>query len=333
MSLFRGVFDSSSSGGDIAGDTHAATSKSTPVDADELPISDSAASWGLKKLTWANLKATLQSVFATLAGKSGGQTLIGGTGVTDKLVLQGTSGNGTSTASALYVNVGNNGATNALTVLNDGKVGIGASSLDSKLVVNASDGRLLTLGGVTGGAGKQRFLSFQDGTNIQWRANMQADDTTRDVSANPAYGLALDSRAANTGGFMISYWPPVSGVAAKILQINNAFFKISDYFGNSRFYLNQTTGDLGLGIDTPSARVHAIKTTEQWRIGYDASYYASFTVSSAGNLTLTNTGTTIYTDKVIENTVNGAGIVLKSPDGTRYSLTVANGGTLSIAAA
>lgn len=41
-------------------DTHAASSKATPVDADELPIADSAASFGLKKLTWANLKSVLQ---------------------------------------------------------------------------------------------------------------------------------------------------------------------------------------------------------------------------------------------------------------------------------
>lgn len=38
---------------------HAATGKSTPVDADELGLVDSAASNALKKLTWANLKATL----------------------------------------------------------------------------------------------------------------------------------------------------------------------------------------------------------------------------------------------------------------------------------
>lgn len=44
----------------------AATSKATPVDADTLPISDSAASNGLKKLTWANLKATLKTYFDTL---------------------------------------------------------------------------------------------------------------------------------------------------------------------------------------------------------------------------------------------------------------------------
>jgi len=43
-----------------------ATSKTTPVDADELPLADSAASYGLKKLTWANLKATAKAYFDTL---------------------------------------------------------------------------------------------------------------------------------------------------------------------------------------------------------------------------------------------------------------------------
>lgn len=43
----------------IAVATRGATSKVTPVDADELPITDSATSFTIKKLTWANLKATL----------------------------------------------------------------------------------------------------------------------------------------------------------------------------------------------------------------------------------------------------------------------------------
>jgi hypothetical protein len=45
---------------------HAATSKATPVDADEFALVDSAASFGLKKLTWANLKATAKTYFDTL---------------------------------------------------------------------------------------------------------------------------------------------------------------------------------------------------------------------------------------------------------------------------
>lgn len=45
----------------MPGAVHAAASKATPVDADELDLVDSAASWGLKKLTWANLKAAVKT--------------------------------------------------------------------------------------------------------------------------------------------------------------------------------------------------------------------------------------------------------------------------------
>lgn len=62
---------------DVAADTHAATSKTTPVDADELPLADSAASFALKKLTWANLKATLKAYFDTLYASSSGSAPIG----------------------------------------------------------------------------------------------------------------------------------------------------------------------------------------------------------------------------------------------------------------
>lgn len=50
----------------IAASVHAATSKTTPVDADEIGIIDSAASNVLKKLTFANLKAWVWSVFGAL---------------------------------------------------------------------------------------------------------------------------------------------------------------------------------------------------------------------------------------------------------------------------
>jgi hypothetical protein len=50
----------------LSSDTHDATSKTTPIDADELSLIDSAASNVLNKLTWANLKATLKVYFDTL---------------------------------------------------------------------------------------------------------------------------------------------------------------------------------------------------------------------------------------------------------------------------
>lgn len=44
------------------------SSKPTPIDADLIPLSDSGSSFGIKKLTWANLKATLKTYFDTLYG-------------------------------------------------------------------------------------------------------------------------------------------------------------------------------------------------------------------------------------------------------------------------
>lgn len=63
-----------------ATNTHAATSKTTPVDADELGLSDSAASWGLKKLTFANLKSWIGSLFVSKSGDTiNGDLNFGGT--------------------------------------------------------------------------------------------------------------------------------------------------------------------------------------------------------------------------------------------------------------
>ncbi len=45
---------------------HTLSSKTTPVDADEFAQSDSADSWSNKKVTWANIKATLKAYFDSL---------------------------------------------------------------------------------------------------------------------------------------------------------------------------------------------------------------------------------------------------------------------------
>lgn len=62
--VVNGIIDGSA----VAIPTHAATEETTPVDADEIGLIDSVASWVLKKLTWANLKATLASTFLSLTG-------------------------------------------------------------------------------------------------------------------------------------------------------------------------------------------------------------------------------------------------------------------------
>lgn len=81
---------------DIAPEIHAATGKTTPVDADELPIVDSAASNVLKKLTFANLKAWFKSYYDSVTTTMDNKTLTApkissGAGVAAPLDLQ-TSG-------------------------------------------------------------------------------------------------------------------------------------------------------------------------------------------------------------------------------------------------
>lgn len=64
-----------------------AASKATPVDADFLPLVDSAASNGLKKLTWANLK----SVVLTALGTPASGTLTNCTGLPVAGIVASTS--------------------------------------------------------------------------------------------------------------------------------------------------------------------------------------------------------------------------------------------------
>lgn len=72
----------------------AATSKATPVDADSLALSDSAAANVLKKLTWANLKATAKTYFDTLYALTGLATASGLTMASARLLGRTTAATG-----------------------------------------------------------------------------------------------------------------------------------------------------------------------------------------------------------------------------------------------
>lgn len=81
--------------------THAAASKTTPVDADEIPLVDSADSFSLKKLPWANLKATILSSFGVMINTATEKT----TPVNADIFIIGDSASANATKKLTWANI------------------------------------------------------------------------------------------------------------------------------------------------------------------------------------------------------------------------------------
>jgi hypothetical protein len=77
---------------------------------------------------------------------------------------------------------------------------------------------------------------------------------------------------------------------------------------------------LGVGV-TPSAKIHALATTEQLRLGYHASNYLSATVASNGDTTIALTGTTPVIKIGTDTIFSGSGVGL--PYGSCYGKDIA----------
>lgn len=164
-----------------------ATSKTTPVDADELPLVDSAASNVLKKLSWANVKATLKTYFDTLY-----QTII-------------TFGTGVQTA--LGVNVGTAGAF----VVNGGALGTPSSGSASNLTgTTAAAGTSNT--NLSTNAFVQQELALQNPSFLTYSGGSQAYAVTTLAAVNSTtftfpstglyhvqYAIKHDANATTTG--------------------------------------------------------------------------------------------------------------------------------------
>lgn len=89
------------------------------------------------------------------------------------------------------------------------------------------------------------------------------------------------------------------------------------------FYLDASADAIGIGHAAPSALLHLIKTTEQFRVGYDTSNYYSTTIGSTGGVTLDSVGSgagfTFNDNITMADTKN---FVFNSTTGTKFGTAI-----------
>lgn len=258
--------------------------------------------------------------------------IIGGTGTTSTLTLKTTTGVGTTNADMIFL-VGNNGATEALRILNSGYIGINRIDptyrLDLKTETSQTNYFRITGNNVGDTDGFFRITNYTSTSGIFapifWSKSSDVaypgmsfiSDVGTDTGTIPI--IRLQARQNNT---TVSTRP---------------LFSIENYTGTAKLIV-LASGKIGIGTVSPSVLLELISTTEQLRVGYDSSNYFSTNVSSSGVVTFNAVGASqsfVFSDPVTitSGSVTGITDIIVADGGTGRSSSTAYavvcGGTTS----
>lgn len=231
--------------------------------------------------------------FASLAATTSVTTplLIGGSGTTQSLIHKTTTGVGTTGADHIF-QVGNNGATEAMRILNGGNVGIGTSAPAANLHIDNSGGSSLRLSRVASGAGYLQldsdasagYVSTGGAANpLLFRINnvekMRVDASGNVGIGNTAPGSLLSiGKAGTTKGTM-----DLQGNTSGIVTIQPAAAA-----GTWSMTLPTTAGVSGQSLQTDGAGV----TT--WAASNGGQWVGSITWPTTTNCIWTRTSNATY---------------------------------------
>ncbi len=153
------------------------------------------------------------------------------------------------------------------------------------------------------------------------------------IGSSPnANGMTLSTQALNLQPASASYGGVVT-TGTQTLAGAKTFSSTATFSSASTYSALFTGGNVGMGTTTPGAKLHALATTEQLRLGYDNAKYNSFTVGSTGSLTIAAVGTnpniTLTPGGTGYTLLNGSvGIGTATP--TTAKLVLATSGTYSL---
>ena len=167
--------------------------------------------------------------------------LIGGTTTTSPLTFKTTTGVGTTGARHIF-QVGNNGATEAMTILNSANVGIGTATPDSLLTVQQGlfAKRGVRLSGLPTGVGTKAL-------RINATGQLSMADTTGSpslTSTQIAFGSGSNTMTSNAA---LTF----NGTALVIEDINKGVFKV-DVNPQQAYFDDNDAHDYKVGINTTS---------------------------------------------------------------------------------
>jgi trimeric autotransporter adhesin len=211
--------------------------------------------------------------------------------------------------------------TTGLTLLGSGKVGIGTTTPTTpfhlintteqfRIGYDANNYLAITVGEkgrVTfGGAGDENDFNY----NRRMGIRIGTPANTLQVNVENSADGVLISHPISTNGLFVGNYFRVAAVSSDAYKKGAIFFERTGSGGVGDLHLatNSSTssanvslsdvrltvkssGNVGIGTTTPSALLHAISTTEQLRIGYDASNYFNAVVDSTGGVTFDAVGT------------------------------------------
>jgi len=229
-------------------------------------------------------------------GKAGGQTVIGGTGTTDDLSFKTTTGAGT-TGADMHFAVGNNGATEAMTILNNGNVGIGTISPVKKFDVIETTSDV---------AGEMRIGGILAGDNLPFGTINFANTAAANSQTNKILASISGFKIGSSNSGSLVFNTSTSSSPTEKLRIAN-------------------NGNVGIGTTTPSEKLEVNGDI----IGDTLFTTVAASLENATNYVVGGDSTKAYIDREVSGAGGGTVTSVAAGNGLDFT-TITSSGSVTL---